>query len=549
MPVTYAKAAMTLTDASALADASASSTDNQSSGDLTKLKSLDNSSVAFISTAASGEGGAFETPPKISISFTNAHTLPGITLYFASAVPKSVRFACYDSRGTWIAGGTYTPDSLTYFCRLYVEKCTKITVEFLSMEKAGLYAQLRFIMYGAVLSWEDDQIKEAKVTEETDESLSALPASAASITVLDKNDEFNLANTSGLWKELKVNQPVVLSVYKDGKIIDFGTFYVKSWSYDSNTATFQCQDVIGLMDSFTFYEGRVYSSIQAKDIVSHIMTAAGITGYSMDDDLGSIRLSGHLKIQSCRSALKEVCAAIGAVAERTREGAIRIHSPMRHITSYIKPERKILGDTKVSQDSYVSGIKISFSSYAYDSSETQAYTGTLTKGKHRIEFSQPFAAGLTATGCSIEEEHTNYAVVSVSSEGDCTITGHQYGATSASVLYQIGESSQGEKGETKSYSFSLINSTLFERIAQQLLSYYGLRQIVELSYFPEEERIGDWVGIEDVNGYMSATLICQQTIDLTGGYIAQAKCRGYNRVRLQEYYMPDDIKADGNVII
>jgi len=411
------------------------------------------------------------------------------------------------------------------------------------------YAKAAINLGDRILSWEDDQIKEAKITEEIDESLSALPASVVSLTILDPNDEFNLANTSGMWKELRVNQLVTVSEYKDGNLIDFGTFYLKEWSFDSNEAKFECQDVIGLLDSFVFLDGKIYSSIRAKAIVDEIMAAAGITGYSMDADIADIRLSGHLKIQSCRSALREVCAAVGAVAERTQEGSIRIHIPMRHITSYIKPERKIMGKTKVSHDPYVSGIKISFSAYAYDDTETKAYTGTLTKGLHRIEFSQPFAPGLTASGCSIEEEHTNYAVVNVNSETECIITGHQYKATSSSMLYQTQESSQGEKGETKSYSFSLINSTLCERIARQLLSFYGLRQKVELSYFPETERIGGWVGIQDVKGYMSATLIYEQTIDLAGGYIAQAKCRGYNKVMTEAYFMPDDIKAKENIII
>ena len=573
MPVTYAKATMALVDTTALSEANVISSDNQTFGNLNRFKALDDTAdymnpginysvldgskvempdnitdVAFMSGAVSGADGFFSSAPKITISFTQNHTSPGLTLYFTGDYPEKVKISYYDQSGTWITGFTYNPDNLIFYCKGHVENYYKLIIEFPATQLPKRYVQLRFVMYGAVLDWEDAQIKTAKVIEEIDESFVTIPVSTASITLVDEDEQFNITNTNGTWKNLQINQQITISEYKDDTIIEFGVFYLKSWSFSQNLVTFQFQDVIGLLDTFNFYNGTIYHDEPAENIVKAIMSAARITAFSIDDDIKNIKLSGYLKIQKCRAALKEVCIAVGAIAERTRTGTIRIRKPMQHISSYISPKRKFSGKTKVTYDTYVSGVKITISTYALDANESQAFTGTLSAGTHRIEFSAPFGSGLTMTGGTIVEEHTNYAIVSVNTAGACEIKGHQYQGTQSSITYIKTETEHGETGSIKTYTFALTNADLVENIGKQLLSYYDLRQKMDITYLIDSEKVGSWAGIQDVNGYIASTLIYKQTIDLTGGFIAQANCRGYNRVTREPYYMPE-IKADGNMLI
>lgn len=573
MPVTYAKATMALVDTTALSEANVISSDNQTFGNLNRFKALDDTAdymnpginysvldgskvempdnitdVAFMSSAVSGVDGSFSSAPKITISFTQNHTSPGLTLYFTGDYPEKVKISYYDQSGTWITGFTYNPDNLIFYCKGHVENYYKLIIEFPATQLPKQYVQLRFVMYGAVLDWEDAQIKTAKIIEEIDESFVTIPVSTASMTLVDEDEQFNITNTNGTWKDLQINQQITISEYKDDTIIEFGVFYLKSWSFSQNLVTFQFQDVIGLLDTFNFYNGTIYHDEPAENIVKAIMSAARITAFSIDDDIKNIKLSGYLKIQKCRTALKEVCIAVGAIAERTRTGTIRIRKPMQHISSYISPKRKFSGKTKVAYDTYVSGVKITTSTYALDANESQAFTGTLSAGTHRIEFSAPFGSGLTMTGGTIVEEHTNYAIVSVNTAGTCEIKGHQYQGTQSSITYVKTETEHGETGSIKTYTFALTNADLIESIGKQLLNYYDLRQKMDITYLIDSEKVGSWAGIQDVNGYIALTLIYKQIIDLTGGFIAQASCRGYNRVTREPYYMPE-IKADGNMLI
>ena len=49
-----------------------------------------------------------------------------------------------------------------------------------------------------------------------------------------------------------------------------------------------------------------------------------------------------------------------------------------------------------------------------------------------------------------------------------------------------------------------------------------------MKYLEQREQVGNWINIESMTGSISTTLIESQSVDLTGGYIATAKCRGYS---------------------
>ena len=53
----------------------------------------------------------------------------------------------------------------------------------------------------------------------------------------------------------------------------------------------------------------------------------------------------------------------------------------------------------------------------------------------------------------------------------------------------------------------------------------------------------------DKNSNIATTLIEQQDIDLTGGFIATATCRGYSVVVTENYFVGTELYTGGDVII
>ena len=70
-----------------------------------------------------------------------------------------------------------------------------------------------------------------------------------------------------------------------------------------------------------------------------------------------------------------------------------------------------------------------------------------------------------------------------------------------------------------------------------------------MHYILDDEQVGNWCNIKDINQRVSTTLIESQTIDLTGGFLANAKCRGYSIVVSENYYTGTELYTGGDVLL
>ena len=73
--------------------------------------------------------------------------------------------------------------------------------------------------------------------------------------------------------------------------------------------------------------------------------------------------------------------------------------------------------------------------------------------------------------------------------------------------------------------------------------------MVDLKYILGLEKVGQWANIEDVKGGYSTTLIESQNMDLTGGFIAEAVCKGYSIVVTENCYTGDELYTGGSVLL
>ena len=90
---------------------------------------------------------------------------------------------------------------------------------------------------------------------------------------------------------------------------------------------------------------------------------------------------------------------------------------------------------------------------------------------------------------------------------------------------------------------------LLQEVAKNILSYFALRKIMSMKYISNNEKVGNWVNIADKNANMATTLIEQQDIDLAGGFIANATCRGYSIVVTEYIFAGTELYAGGDVLI
>lgn len=552
MPRTSCKVHMEFIDTTAVADSNLSTDDDAGIGNLELVKDkaeylsyalidknnfvLDGSKsvleedaqIPFISEV-SADDRTFENNPVITIDFSKNHTSAGITLCFVDDYPVEIKVTWYDLNGVRIITSTYYPDSLCFFCKKQIENYGKLRIEFIRTRLPGQRVKLAYIQYGTSIEWTGGNIQSVSLTEEVDVTSATIPINTADIAILDYDNDFDLSNQNGTWKSIQKKQPLTIVESVDDNEVTCGTLYLDKWKSNSNIVQFSLIDKVGLMDKTKFYDGRIYDAEEAGAIIADIMISAGIDDYSVSDEVASILLTGHIAICSHREALQQVVFACGAVADSTRTGGIKIYMPDRSAGSTVGTDRKFMGTT-IEIDDYVSGVAITYNQYSLAAEREEIYKDTLPAGETRLEFTDPFT-GIEITGGTLVKTSANYAVVHMDTEGECTVTGCRYEKVEVIYTASVKMLEAGEEPNIISYGgCTLLNITRAKEVAERILNYYQLRQIVNMRYLLNEERVGEWIHIRDGKNSMAVTGIISQTIDLTGGFIATAKCRGYSRV-------------------
>lgn len=573
---TYCRAEMKFIDVTALADASVTTDDNQGIGSIelfaeqTEQKSygtfelnqfvLDGSKsvltenpkdIAFWNDALSKEDCTFETDPKITVTFQEQHTSAAITLYFEDEPPAELKITWYTIAGTKLITETFYPDSLIYVCNNQVQNYGKIEIEFVRTSFPQRYIKLQYILYGKYIVWDKDMIQTAKVQEDIDVTSASLSINEADISIVDMNNDFDAENENGAWNSVQKTQEVTLSEFNNGNMIPMGTFFIDDFSFSKNIAKFKLVDVVGLLDKYTFYEGQVYNNVRAGVILNAIFATAGIKKYVIDEEVGNTLLSGYLAIQTCRKALQQVCFACGAVADDSRSDTIKVYKPDRYVKSTVGTDRKFNGNTKVSLEKYISGVNIEMKNYALEEKNSDIYKKTLPAGDTKITFSSPYLpSSITASVGTLKEVKTNYLIINMPDAGQCHITGIKYANTTFSYEKRVDKIEAGETENIKKYSgCTIYNADILPDIAAYLLDYHALRKKVGMKYLVDLEQVGNWANINSIGGKTSTTLIESQTLDLTGGFIATATCRGYSVVVTENYFAGVELYTGGDVII
>lgn len=505
--------------------------------------------VPYWSSGISGRDSVFSESPALQVYFTEAHSSVGITLYFSGEAPGTVRITWYTLYGTELETVEFHPASRECFCSHNVRNYGGLSFSFPETSWPCRYVKLDRLEYGRMWPLSKENIKAASVYEEIDITSATLSINTASIELIDTDNEFGLDNQSGLWGSLQKEQEIRLTEYINREAVDCGTFYLDAWSSRNNLVCFSLVDQIGIMDKTDFYGGKMYDHEAAGVIIVEIMASCGIKKYSIEEEIYSVELSGWLGIQSHRSALQQVVFACGAVADCSRSDWIRIYKPDRYVSHTIGLERKFLG-TKISLDDYISDVSVTYTQYMLAEESSQISKSVLPAGRSRIEFSEPYLpASLQASTGAIREAAVNYVVIEMERDGECRITGRKYEAVENTHTASVHVPEAGEIRKVKNYSgCTLMGAERAREAAESILEYYQMRQIVELRYINEGEAVGNWCDIALLGGGHATTGIISQTLDLTGGNLADMKCRGYSR-SVTSYYFTGTELYGGDVLI
>lgn len=501
--------------------------------------------IPFWSSELSDSEGNFQSNPVLIILFSENHTSTGLTFHFVGEVPLQMQIRWYDLTGNMIALKSFQPDMADYYARNLVENYGRLEIEF-RKTKPYRYVKLWGIDYGVVVTWDEDDIKTASLVEETDPISNTLKINKLTFQFIDRENEFNLANSEGLHKALQKKQHIEPYEIVDGERLFLGRYFLTTPGSEKSLAKMEATDYIGLLDDTDFKGGRVYNGEPAGNVLADIFEGTVIP-YEVAEDVAETPLYGWLKIQTRRKALREVLFACGAVAETARRDNVWIYKPSRLIQSDIPRSRKFSTTTK--QDTYISEVSIKYSEYTEGAEEKELVKQSIyPAGLNEVKFSSPVSDLRISVG-EIVEAKTNYIVFRLPEEAAVTIYGRQYSKQDITVTSAVQQLRAGENPKAKSFTGTLFNYSQAKIISQAILDYYQLSLILNIRYLAAQQRPGQWVSVENTlvgRGGYAAGLESIKT-DLTGGYISTAQLRGYYKYTSEFYYAGTELYIDESV--
>lgn len=511
----------------------------------------------------------------IKSTFESYHSSVGITFHFYVTLPDEIEISFFDGESL-VNKATFKPDlskceyinrdeyiNLTtadnkailtadnnllcvtqvsgineyiYFAELLASNYNNMSITFNNVDR---YVRLDYIEYGVKLVYGDDldkKLKSASLTEEVDLFSSSLPINQCSLEVVDEQGMFDITNPKSYYQYLQKRQKFKIYETINDTTTLIAVQYLKEWSQTKKMlASFDLQDVIGLMSETTFYGG-MYTNVTASNLIKIIMDDYGFDDYTIDDELKDISLTGYLGVQTHREALQQVAFALGACVSTSRITGIHIYMPLLDNQGIIDSDRKLISTAhEVTQKDLVTGVCMTAHNYVVESETSQASKGTFNPGTYRVTFSNPYT-NLSITGATIVGSNCNFALINVSTAGEVIITGNKYVDHGVDYTYK-----------TDTYSSS-IDENILSVTSATLVSQSNVKDLVEYIYkikqyrlehtlqiINEEEQTSNMYAVK-VNGQYAPLLITKMQSDLAGGFTGKVEGIGY-ALRITDYDM------------
>ena len=289
-----------------------------------------------------------------------------------------------------------------------------------------------------------------------------------------------------------------------------------------------CFSGIGLLDAKTHYGG-MYSGVATSTILSSIIGSSFT--YTVDADVGSVAVYGHLPYDNARNNLHTLLFAIGAVLMKKSDGNYNIEFLKNTMTNV--PTSRIALNGKTEYTIPADAVEITeHSFFALNSDEVKTLfdnTNGASVDHQLVIFDDPMH-DLSITGnLTINESSVNHAVVT----GVGALSGKKY--THNSMLIRKGTGSNNVKKVENNELVSFANSYY---VADRVYSYYTSTKQIDAKIMLENEKPGQLLSLRDAfgdptNAYLSRADVLVTTVKgaqcrLISGFVPGSNGNNFN---------------------
>lgn len=480
----------------------------------------DNNNFGLWSKDISGADGKFTKPLSITFTLSKAYDVAGITLVcdeVNNIYCNDLSIVFTDESGA-VTTKNYAPTSASYFCDANIEKLIKAVVTFKGTNVPNNRLRLHSVEYGKARAFSRSSLKNVRLIQQIN---------PISTEIYISTVDFDFITDTA--PDIQRNQPVSVSFNNT----HIATAFVKEYKRKSKTLWhIEAEDYIGILEDTTF-AGGIYDGTMVQDLLKEILTDTADVPYEIDRSASAImsqKVYGHIPYSNCRSALMQVCFAVGLIVDTSYSQEVVIKTLDNGDSTEISQNRIMQGET-INEKTETAKVQVTAHSYTKTPSvnggeEITIYDASTdgTGTSIEVQLSEPcYDFTYTGTGEIIDRSNANYVIFNASSN-DFVLKGKKYYHT---TFTQTKTNSNATKYGT---TISVENATLVSKynitaVLDRCYDYYIKLQSASLKIVEDRKgeplRIGDKISFENIFGDTTEGNIVKHTFALNSSIIVK----------------------------
>lgn len=221
---------------------------------------------------------------------------------------------------------------------------TVIAVAMTDINAPYVHHKLTTMYSGTITEYSEDNIISCDIIEQMDVLSETMPTNTCDIVMIEPN---------GIRYNPSVRQR--LEIYRDGDLR--GVFFIDNVKKTgTNRYTISSHGITGELERYTFY-GDVYKNKDAERLIAEIFETAGI--YHIMERVPPVhKISGHLPITDCKTALRTVLFACGMTLDVSRTPHPRVrYINVTYPTTEMEITETLVGES-VTEESPIARIEM-----------------------------------------------------------------------------------------------------------------------------------------------------------------------------------------------
>lgn len=335
----------------------------------------------------------------VKVAFPQEYSIKGLTINFGKYYPTSFKIVTDEKELT------YTNDKHDFSTTDVIGNTTNIQIIPISMAGGNKRLRVEKIVMGVGLTYRNNDVSTSSFEEFVNGISAEIPYRKLSVTILDKNNVYNVDDDNSFINFLETGQKMELSygMVLSDETVEWhkkATMLLTDWNSKKNQMSFTANDVLSTLEDNYTIGNKIYDRTAYAEAIS-ILKDAGFEPdeYFVDDCLRDVSLHNPMPEASHKECLQLLCNASRCILFVDSDGKVNIKANFANVI-------------------YPADMQVTSNGTAWWGNATNVLYGNnnvyaeLTRNFMRVDGSQFFLPRNTGTAI----EQTGYVTRNVSDE-------------------------------------------------------------------------------------------------------------------------------------